>query len=207
MEFFIIIILLLFISILIGLTFWTIKIIKLFTQKRTKLATINSIVFGLLVFLTLWELRIIPLSKNLDFRNQTKELTGKQFWCWNYYRYEEGGIRGEGYTLDIYKLNNEMALYFNKPDKDFFNSFPNKKFETSNWEKTPILDTGIVNYVTPTDANWSESLEKEIKEKQKIVKDIAKEKGSYFAIRKNNGTDLYLISPKRKMIIYINHNM
>ena len=164
----------------------------------------------ILAFLTLfvlWELRIIPLSVDLDFRNQTKELTGKQFWCWNDYRYEEGGVRGEGFTFEIYKLNDEMVKYFEHPDKDFFERFPSQKFEATKWKETPILDTNLVNYITPIYGNWSRSLQKEIKEKQKIVKQISREKGSYYAVRRSHGTDLYLISPKMGIIVYINHNM
>ena len=204
---FYLIILLLLLLLLIGLIFWIVKILKFYRLKRTKLANINSIILGLLILFTLWELRIIPLSADLDFRNQTKELTGRQFWCWNDYRYEEGGVRGEGFTFDIYKLNDEMAEYFSNPDKDFFQSYPDKKFETTKWRETPILDTEFVKYVTPIYGNWSQSLQKEIETKQTIVKQIASEKGSYFAIRQTHGTDLYLISPKRKIIIYINHNM
>lgn len=147
------------------------------------------------------------MSADLDFRNQTKVLTGKQFWCWNDYRYNEFGIRGEGFTFEIYKLNDEMAKYFTNPDRAFFEHFPSEKLEATKWKETPILDTELVNYVTPIYGNWSHSLRKEIEEKQKIVRLIAKEKGSYYAIRRSHGTDLYLISPKRKIIIYIYHNM
>lgn len=154
-----------------------------------------------------WELRIIPLSANWDFRNKTKDLTGKQFWSWNDFRYDEIGIRGEGFTFEIYKLNEKVAEYFTKPEKDFFEQFPAEKFETTKWKETPILDTGLINFVTPIYGNWSKSLQKEIEEKQLIVRQVANNNGSYYAVRQSHGTDLYLISPKRKIIIYINHNM
>jgi hypothetical protein len=200
-------ILLLFLLIIVGLLFWLIKIYKFYRQKRTKTAAVNSIIFGLLVLIICWELRIIPLSENWDFSNKTKELTGKQFWSWNDYRYEDVGIRGEGFTFEIYKLNDEVANYFANPDKEFFEGFPSKTFETTKWKETPIIDTQLVNFVTPVYGNWSKSLQKEILEKQLIVKQIAKEKGSFYAFRQAGGTDLYLISPKRKVLIYINHNM
>jgi hypothetical protein len=206
MEFFLIIFLLV-ILVLFGLIFWIIKIFKFYRQQRTKIAIINSIVFGLLTLVVCWELRIIPLSADLDFRNQTKGLTGKQFWCRNDYRYDEIGIRGEGFTFEIYKMNDETAKYFINPDKDFFENFPREKFETTKWKETPILDTDLVNFVTPIYGNWSLSLQKEIEEKQMLVRQVAKDKGSYYAVRQSHGTDLYLISPKRKIIIYINHNM
>jgi hypothetical protein len=100
-----------------------------------------------------------------------------------------------------------MTKYFANPNKEFYQSFPSEKFETTKWRETPILDTEFVNYVTPIYGNWSRSLQKEIEEKQRIVKEVVKDKGSYYAVRQSHGTDLYLISPKRKIIIYINHNM
>lgn len=198
---------LLLIAVLIGLVFWLFKIVKLYRQKKTKPAVVNSIIFGLLTLIICWELRIIPLSADWDFRNKTKELTGKQFWAWNDYRYDELGIRGEGFTFEIYKLNDDIAKYFSNPDKDFFDNFPHEKFETTKWKETPIVDTELVNFVTPLYGNWSPSLREKIGKKQKIVKEIALDAGSYYAVRQSHGTDLYLISPKRKIIIYINHNM
>lgn len=206
MEFYLIILLLL-VSVLIGLIFWLYKIVNLYRQKKTKPAVVNSIIFGLLTLIICWELRLIPLSADWDFRNKTKELTGKQFWAWNDYRYNEFGVRGEGFTFEIYKLNDEIAEYFTNPDQDFFDSFPKEKFETSKWKKTPILDTELVNFVTPLYGNWSQNLREKIGEKQKIVKQVAFDEGSYYAVRKSHGTDLYIISPKRKILIYINHNM
>jgi hypothetical protein len=199
--------LLLCLLVLTGLIFWIIKTIKLFGQKRTKPAAINTVVIGLIALFTCWELRIIPLSADLDFKNQTKDLTGREFWSWNEYRYDEIGIRGEGFTFEIYKLNNELAKYFTNPDAEFFEHFPSNKFETTRWKKTPILDTEFVNYMTPIYVNWSKSLQKEIQDKQAIVKQVAKNNDSYYAIRQSHGNDLYLISPKLKIIIYINHNM
>jgi len=206
MEIYLILFLLL-IAVIVGLVFWLVKIFKFYRQKRTKIATINSVIFGLLILVISWELRIIPLSADWDFRNMTEDLTGKQFWSWNDYRYEEIGVRGEGFTFEIYKLNDDIAKYFTNPDKDFFENFPIKKFETTKWKETPILDTEFIDYITPIYGNWSKSLQKEIGEKQLIVRQVASDKGSYYAIRQSHGTDLYLISPKRKIIIYINHNM
>ena len=91
--------------------------------------------------------------------------------------------------------------------KDFFDRYPSEKFETTKWKETPILDSALIDFITPLYANWSQSLQKEIKDKQMIVRQVAKDKGSYYAVRQSHGTDLYLISPKRNIIIYINHNM
>lgn len=206
MEFYLIICLFLLV-VVVGLIFWLVKIFKFYRQKRTKVALINSVIFGLLVLMVCWELRLIPLSSDWDFRNKTKDLTGKQFWAWNDYRYDEIGIRREGFTFEIYKLDDEIAQYFKGPNKDFFERFPLEQFETTKWRETPILDSGLVDFITPIYGNWSKRLQKEIEEKQLIVRQVANESGSYYAVRKSQGTDLYMISPKRKILIYINHNM
>lgn len=193
--------------VLSGCIFWMIKIFKFYKQKKAKTALLNAIALGVLTLFICWELRLIPLASDLDFRNQTEALTGKKFWCWNDYRHDEFGIRGEGFTFEIYQLNDEMAKYFTNPDKVFFEQFPSEKFQTTKWKETPVLDTELVEFVTPIYGNWSQRLKKEIAEKQKIVKQIMNDKGSYYAVRHTNSTDLYLISPKRKVIVYINHNM
>jgi hypothetical protein len=192
---------------LFGFAFWIYKIYKLYRQKRIKIALINSAILCILTLVICWELRLIPLAIDLDFRNQTQELTGKEFWCWNDYRYDEIGVRGEGFTFEIYKLDDKIANYFRRPDKVFFESFPANKFETTKWKKTPIVEMEIVDFVTPKYGNWSEKLKNEIIEKQNLVKQISREQGSYYAFRNSHGTDLYLISPKKKIIIFINHNM
>ncbi len=206
MEFYLIILILL-ISVLIGLVFWLYNIIKFYRQKKTKQAVVNSLIFSLLALITCWELRIIPLSADWDFRSKTKELTGIQFWASNDFRYDEISVRGEGFTFEIYKLNEETAKYFIKPEKEFFEKYPSDIFETTKWKETPIRDTVLLNFVTPIYGNWSKSIQNEIKEKQVIVRQVANDKGSYYAVRQSHGTDLYLISPTRKIIIYINHNM
>jgi len=172
-----------------------------------KVGIINSIVLVILAVASCWELRLIPLAINFDFRDRTLELTGKRFWCWNNYRYDEIGIRGEGFTFEIYQLNNEMAVYFANPEKDFFTSYPAKRFNATKWRKTPVEETDVVEFMTPIYGTWRQSLQVEIQEQQKLVKEISSEEGSYYSIRNSHGTDLYLISPKKKVIIYINHNM
>ena len=75
MEFYLLIFILL-ILVIVGLIFWLVKIFKFYRQKRTKIAVINSVIFGLLTLVIGWELRVIPLSADWDFRNKTKDLTG-----------------------------------------------------------------------------------------------------------------------------------
>ena len=191
----------------IGPLYWLSRIVRFFRNGQTRKGSINLTLLCLLALTICWELRLIPLSSDWDFRNKTLELTGKQFWSWNDYRYDEMGLRGEGFTFEIYSLNEQMVDYFAKPSKNFFTQYPEESLQTSKWSQTPITDTDLINYVTPIYGNWSKSLQAEIRQKQELVRQIAMEAGSYYAIKRSNGTDLYLISPKHKVIIYINHNM
>jgi hypothetical protein len=181
--------------------------VKLYRFRRFRAAVLNSFLFVLLIITISWELRLIPLSTDWDFRNRTKALTGMEFWSSSEYRFEDIGIRGEGYTFEIYRLSDEVAAYFINPEEGFFSNYPDSRFETTRWEKTPIEDTVLINYVTPIYSSWSKSDQSQVARNQELVRKIAKENGSYFAVRRSGGTDLYLISPARKVFIYINHNM
>jgi hypothetical protein len=151
------------------------------------------------------------MSTANDFKNTTAGLTGKQFWSWSEYRHEDISVRGEGFTFEIYKLNSEIAEYFRNPPNSFFEKYPTDNYSHTKWKKTPIQENEMdkLEFVTPVYGNWSESEKNKIEEKQTLVKGIALEEGSYYVfdtiIRKD--VTLYLIAPKQKLIVYINHNM
>ena len=158
----------------------------------------------LIVFVT-WKLQIFPLSKNFYIKEQTTLLTGKSFWSWKEFNYDELGIRGEGYTLYIYKFNQETAEYFNNPDSAFFTNYPPENYSEIKWTSTPVKseEMEILEFVTPNYAGWKG----EIVTRQDFIRNIAQNKGSYYAYRHGGSTDFYLISPKDRIVILINHNM
>lgn len=139
------------------------------------------------------------------------ELTGKEFWSWNDFRHGDISVRGEDYTFEIFELNDEITKHFENPPKSFFENYPTKKFSYSKWRKTPILNSENekLEFVTPLYVNWNDRKRKKIEAKQEIVKRLAKETGSYYVIDTIIGKDVtfYLISPKAKVFVYINHNM
>jgi len=204
-------ILILILLLLVAATgYWLFRIIKLFRQKKNKRGFINLSILGVLLLMFCWEMRLIPLSITNDFKNKTEQLTGEKFWSWNEFRYDEISVRGEGYTFEIYNLSPEMAEYFENPPKGFFEKYPlEERFKTSKWKKTPISESEdeILDFVTPTYINWSNDLQEEISERQTLVKRLAKTPGAYYAFKDEKNVDFYLISPKEKLIIYINHHM
>lgn len=66
-----------------------------------------------------------------------------------------------------------------------------------------------LEFITPMYGNWSENEKRKIRDKQLLVKQIALESGSYYVFDTIIGKDvtMYLIAPKQKLIIWINHNM
>ncbi len=196
---FLLLVLLIIIALII---YWVYRIFKLYKPGSKNTFRIHLIIFLCLTTLVLWELRIIPLASNNDFRNKTLNLTGKTFWSWNKYRYDEFSVRGEGYTLEIYDLNNEMTNYFKKPDKEFFEKYPAQSISEMKWKRTPVdsSDQTILEYMTPTYGGWRKAIIK----KQEYIRRVANEPGGYYTYK---GDDFYLISYREKIILWINHNM
>jgi len=152
-----------------------------------------------------WELQIFPLSKNFYIKKQTTLLTGKSFWSWKEFNYNELGVRGEGYTLYIYKFNQETAEYFENPDSTFFTEYPPESNSKIRWTPTPVKseEIEILEFVTPVYCGWKG----EIVTRQDFIRKIATSKGAYYAYRHGGSTDFYLVSPKNRLVILINHNM
>lgn len=132
-------------------------------------------------------------------------MTGKLFWSWKEFNYDELGVRGEGYTLYIYKFDKETAEYFENPDSAFFRNFPPANYSQIRWTPTPVKsgDMEILDFVTPVYAGWKG----EIVTRQDFIKNIATQQGSYYAYRHSGSTDFFIISPKERLVILINHNM
>lgn len=202
---FYLIILLTLLGLLVGLIVWIVRLFRLYKKGKKKSFTIQvSILTAMLIFLT-WEFQIFPLSKNFHIQKRTTELTGKKFWSWKEFDYEEISVRGEGYTLDIYKFNAETAEYFNNPDKDFFDSLPTKEFADIKWTKTPIKksEQEILEFVTPTYRDWKG----EIVDRQDFIRQIANQTGAYYSYDDGGSTNFYLIAPDKRLVILINHNI
>ncbi len=117
-----------FILLIIGLIYWIFRIFKSYKKGNKKSFFTQVSILGLLLIVLTWQLQIFPFSKNFYIKEQTEKLIGKSFWSWEEYDYEGLGIRGEGYTLDIYEFNDEMAEYFSKPPTDFIQNYPPEEF-------------------------------------------------------------------------------
>jgi hypothetical protein len=202
---FYLIILLILIGLGAGLIIWIYRLYNLYRKGNIKSLVIQiSVLTILIVFLT-WQLQLFPLSKNFYIKKQTTKLTGKSFWSWKEFSHDEWGVRGEGYTLHIYKFNQEAANYFKNPDSTFFKEYPPISNSEIKWTETPVKnkEIEILEFATPVYAGWKG----EIVSRQDFIREIATNKGAYYAYRHGGSTDFYIISPKDRLVILINHNM
>ena len=199
------IILLLLIALIVGLIFGIVRLFRLYKRGKKKSFVIQISILTVILIFTTWELQIFPLSKNLYIQNRTTELTGHKFWSWEEFDYEEVSVRGEGYTLDIYKFSEETAEYFKNPNKDFFDNFPPKELADIKWSRTPVKknEQKILKFVTPNYAGWKD----EIVDRQNFIRQIANHPGAYYSYDDGGSTDFYLIVPDKRLVILINHNM
>jgi len=193
------------IGLIIGLIIWSVQLYKLYRKGNRKSITIQICILTMFIVFVTWKLQVFPLSENFYIKEQTTKLTGKSFWSWKEFSYNEFGVRGEGYTLYIYKFSQETANYFSNPNSLFFSNYPHKTESDIKWTKTPVKekDLNILDFVTPVYGYWKG----EIVEKQDFIKNIAKKKGAYYAYKNGGGTDFFIISPNDRLVILINHDM
>jgi hypothetical protein len=141
---FYLIIFLILIAILIGFCIWIYRLFKLYKKGNRKSFWVQSSILAVITIIATWNLQIFPYSKNFYIKEQTELLTGKSFWSWEIYDFEELGVRGEGYTIDIFEFNDEMAEYFKNPGFDFFGKYPleldyRENWKRKTWKKTPSI--------------------------------------------------------------------
>jgi len=209
---FYLIIFLILIAILIGFCIWIYRLIKLYKKGNRKSFWLQSSLLAIITVIVTWNLQIFPLSKNFYIKEQTELLTGKSFWSWELYDYEEISVRGEGYTIDIFEFDDKMAEYFKNPDSDFFVKYPleldyRENWNRNTWKKTPVLESEIeyLEHSTPHYGGWKGK----IVERMEFVRKLAKKEGSFYAYnnRGESNVDFFIICPNEKLIIMINHNM
>ncbi|WP_157491266.1 hypothetical protein [Flammeovirga sp. SJP92] len=173
---------------------------------------INISLFFSLVVVILWNLRLFPLSKNFYIKDKAELLTGKEFWSWKVFSYDEFGVRGEGYTIDIYEFDWETAMYFEDPDQQFFTNFPKELEYRGNWNRHKWYRTPVINsevQFLKHSLGHGRSFDEEMMKYISFVRNLAQSEGSYYAFNHlgDLNVDFFLLSPKEKVIVLINHNM
>jgi hypothetical protein len=197
------ILLIIVLLIIIAFIVWSVRLVLMYRKGRKGWSFYlqSTALASICVFIT-WQLQIFPLSKNFYIKDQTQRLTGISFWSWEEFSIDDWGVRGEGYTIDIYRFNDVTAKYFTNPPETFY-SYPLEA--KVKWTPTPVQekDKDSFLFATPSYGGWSQDKI----DKMKFVRNLGFEKGSYYAYNPISDIDFYLINPSRKLIVIINHNM
>ncbi|TGK82090.1 hypothetical protein EHQ24_12520 [Leptospira noumeaensis] len=151
----------------------------------------------------------------------TNDLTGLKFNTKEVFAYHsERAWNGDGYSIQIFEISEETAQYFLTPKKDFFNEFPllpeyQNHWTKVNWKKTPIQKNELLYLKFALDGSYNieATINRKTEIPSKLVTSILNESNNYYAYFYNShgdgwvgDIDLFIISPKRKMLIMINHN-
>ncbi len=185
-------------------------------NERTRLKLILNITLFSIMFIYLtYQTRMLPGSEAISNRLYVQELTGNQFWVTaSFKNTSERAFNGDGYSIYIYDISDDVANSFLTPSPDFFTEFPKSDRDSwtkVTWRKSPIKESEnkIVDF-----AIWSRSTlpESNKLKENKLIRKILSEKGNYYAYAVSiqsygvSNVDFYILSPKEKKLICINHN-
>ncbi len=195
---------------------WALKMYRALRAKNKPKFYKFSIILIVLILIPGFYWKLLPGSnlfwnpiEKAEERNYNVELTGFEFNDGELiYEYEtERAFNGDGYSIWIYKIDDQTVEYFKNPKEEFFTKHPStelrSQWETEFWKKTPFdkQEKKFLDFAHTT----LEKLEFELE-------DLLYEKGNYYAYKYYmhsygiGNIDFYIICPNRKIIVQINHN-
>ncbi len=197
------------------------KVIKAFREKDKRKLHRNSALLLILFLVSGFYWRLLPGSdfvwipiEKIREKNYNFETTGYKFNKGKSIYISESvrAFNGDGYSIWIYEIDNSTASYFKNPNDAFFSKHPRTElrshWESEFWKKTPF-DQAEQMFL---DFAYSSLDDLEFE-----LDDILNEEGNYYGYEYfmhdfNDSTayvgdiDFYVICPKRKIIVIINHN-
>ena len=181
-----------------------------------------SFFFGGIILAILFTNELLPGSKMYYDYSYSRRVTGRSMTLYNVYTYESyrEPLLGDGYSLYLYKFDEESSHYFRNPNETFFTNHPFDLREptdwaTRNWTRCPIdvADSSLRKFALGEHSSLRALQLTELDQVQEVVKDLLRKKGNYYAYRANwNGGDwvqdisLYVLSPEDGWLIAIYHN-
>ena len=151
----------------------------------------------------------------VDSKFYTHSLTNKSFifkdpvFEWN----SERAFNGDGTSIAIYPLTEKISTYFSNPDSTFFTQYPKKgirnDWEVVNWSRTPIhpehkdaFNFSIYGIDNTSNYNLDELLRKQGNYYSFLFYNhSAVEHETYYG-----NVDFYILCPKERILVTINHN-
>ena len=212
------ILLLMLLTFIIVLTYpiWALKMYRALRSKNKPKFYKFSVILIVLILIPGFYWKLLPGSnlfwnpiEKSEERNYNVELTGFEFNDGELiYEYEtERAFNGDGYSIWIYKIDDQTAKYFENPKAEFFTKYPSAElrshWETEYWKKTPFdkQEKKFLDFAYST-----------LDELEFELEDLLYEKGNYYAYKYYmhrygiGNIDFYIICPNRKLIVQINHN-
>jgi len=195
---------------LIGLAvWWLVRIVRAFRNERKRSAWIQLAVLAAITLPVLWYTEVLPFSRNVRFMREAEVLTGKSFWGWKDGSIAEASVRGEGYWLEVFTFDVQMAKYFLDADLAFFDHRPPsdriQQRGFSGWKKTPIdsADQHIFESATPIFGGWSASNEALVER----IKTWGRSSVNLYSYDGNAGNlNFYVINPRERSMAIIYSN-
>lgn len=202
---------------LVGYTVVGMKLLLAITRKNKPAINKNA---GWLLILLIFSglvLKKLPGSdlfywpfEVIDSKIYTKNLTNKSFILkkpiheWD----SERHFNGDGSSIAIYPLSEELSSYFSKPDSIFFKDYPKKgirnDWEVSNWTETPLKKEhfsafSFVSYLNDKSSDYN-------------LEELLNDSGNYYSFyfyqhyEFYGNVDFYILCPKEKILIVMNQN-
>lgn len=180
-----------------------------------------SVMLVILILLPGFYWRILPGSEliwkpieKIQEKKYNRELTGIEFNDGDLvYEYKtQRAFNGDGYSIWIYKIDDQTAEYFKNPKEEFFNKHPKTKlrsdWESEFWKRTPF---------DKKEQKFFDFAHSELNELNFELEDLLYENGNYYAYEYyvhnlgklkyiTGNIDFYILCPNRKLIVKINHN-
>lgn len=148
---------------------------------------------------------------------QTRQLTGRAFLLGDadLSEHSERFFNGDGYSIDVYSISEDAASAFNNPRPQFFEALPKRPSYRSDWEATrwketpPTEDDAVFIQFAGINIDTEDS---DPSNPRHVAARLLTEKGNFYAYfyymhRDYPGNvDLFIISPKERIIVIANQN-
>ena len=160
---------------------------------------------------------IVPGSSVYLDLKQTKQLTGKAFLLGSaeLSHHSDRAFNGDGYSIDVYLISERAADYLMDPAEEFFQRFPilpnyRSDWKSEPWRKTPSRsqDSKYIHFVSLSTENFGGNSN----DPRDVASRLLAEQGNYYSYFYNvpskylGDVDLFIISPKERLIVIVNHN-
>ena len=206
---------------LVPFILWALWMFWAYKKKKKPLFYFQLVILVLAVGYLSFSLGLFPGSQSYYSKKYTAELTGQEFLLDKLeYSYDsDRSFNGDGYSIAVYNIDDDISKLFINPDPQFFVNYPakndsRKDWSLSKWKKTPVSDKDqkfidfALSPISPQDKKESEGIKKQFE----LIRKMLKDDGHYYSyLYKINGSmignvDFYILSVKDKKIIFINHN-